>query len=413
MQTGAAQGPLAGYRVLELGSTVAGPFCGRLFADFGAEVIKIEPLEGDGIRAAGRHHRGKSLYAASILRNKDLVALDLRTARGQDIARKLAAKCDIVIENFRPGGLEKWGLGYADLARVRPDIIMVRISGVGQTGPYSQRPGYGVIAEAASGLRHLTGDPDRPPARVSIALTDYITGLYAALGAMMALNYRVRTGRGQCVDAALAECAFSLLEPHVPAYDKLGIVANRTGSGLAGSAPNNLYPTEDNSYIHIQAAQNPVFKRFAHAIGMPQLLADPRFADALARGKHIADIDAVVTAWTGSHKIAEIERVLAAADVPAGRINTVADIFADPQFRARDMIVETPDDELGTVKLTGCVPKMSLTPGRISRSGGSIGRDTRYVLGELAGVTPEEMEQLARDRVILCARSANSDQENI
>jgi crotonobetainyl-CoA:carnitine CoA-transferase CaiB-like acyl-CoA transferase len=413
MQTGAAQGPLAGYRVLELGSTVAGPFCGRLFADFGAEVIKIEPLEGDGIRAAGRHHKGKSLYAASILRNKDLVALDLRSARGQDIARKLVAKCDIVIENFRPGGLEKWGLGYADLAEIRPDIIMVRISGFGQTGPYSQRPGYGVIAEAASGLRHLTGDPDRPPARVSIALTDYITGLYAAFGAMMALNFRERTGRGQCVDAALAECAFSLLEPHVPAYDKLGIVANRTGSGLAGSAPNNLYPTQDDCYIHIQAAQNAVFKRFAHAIGMPQLLTDPRFADALARGKHVADIDAVVTTWTGSLKIAEIERILAQADVPAGRINTVADIFADPQFRARDMIVETPDDELGTVKLTGCVPKMSLTPGRITRSGGSIGRDTRNVLSELAGVTPEEMEQLIRDRIILCPRSPSDRQENI
>lgn len=401
MQTGATGGPLAGYRVLELGSTVAGPFCGRLFADFGAEVTKIEPLEGDAIRAAGRHHSGKSLYAASILRNKDLVALDLRTPRGQSIARRLAAKCDIVIENFRPGGLEKWGLGYADLAAVRPDIIMVRISGFGQTGPYSQRPGYGVIAEAASGLRHLTGDPDRPPARVSIALTDYITGLYAALGAMMALNYRERTGRGQCVDAALAECAFSLLEPHVPAFDKLGIVANRTGSGLAGSAPNNLYPTRDSSYIHIQAAQNPVFKRFVHAIGMPQLLADPRFADALARGKHIADIDAVVTGWTAAHDIADIERILEHADVPAGRINTVADIFADAQFRARDMIVETPDDELGSVKLVGCVPKLSLTPGHISRSGGRLGRDTRAVLGE-AGITPQEIDELARDHVILC-----------
>ena len=306
-----------------------------------------------------------------------------------------------MIENFRPGGLEKWGLGYADLAAVRPDIIMVRISGFGQTGPYSQRPGYGVIAEAASGLRHLTGDPDRPPARVSIALTDYITGLYAALGAMMALNYRERTGRGQCVDAALAECAFSLLEPHVPAFDKLGIVANRTGSGLAGSAPNNLYPTRDNSYIHIQAAQNPVFKRFVHAIGMPQLLADPRFADALARGKHIADIDAVVTGWTAAHDIADIERILEHADVPAGRINTVADIFADAQFRARDMIVETPDDELGSVKLVGCVPKLSLTPGHISRSGGRLGRDTRAVLGE-AGITPQEIDELARDHVILC-----------
>ena len=413
MQTGTTQGPLAGYRVLELGSTVAGPFCGRLFADFGAEVIKIEPLEGDGIRAAGRHHRGKSLYAASILRNKNLVALDLRTPQGQAITRKLAAKSDIVIENFRPGGLEKWNLGYSHLAAVRPDIIMVRISGFGQTGPYSKRPGYGVIAEAASGLRHLTGDPDRPPARVSIALTDYITGLYAALGAMMALNYRERTGRGQCIDAALAECAFSLLEPHVPAFDKLGIVANRTGSGLAGSAPNNLYPTKDGSFIHIQAAQNPVFKRFAQAIGRPELLEDSRFANALARGKHPDDIDAIVTAWTESNEIAHIERVLADADVPAARINTVADIFADQQFKARDMIVETPDDELGSVKLTGCVPKLSLTPGRIKRSGGTIGRDTRDVLAGLAGLTPEEIEQLARDKVVLCASAADQQRDPV
>lgn len=408
MQTEAAHGPLAGYRVLELGSTVAGPFCGRLFADFGAEVIKVEPLEGDGIRAAGRHHRGKSLYAASILRNKNLVALDLRTPEGQAITRKLAAKCDVVIENFRPGGLEKWGLGYADLAAIRPDIVMVRISGFGQTGPYSKRPGYGVIAEAASGLRHLTGDPDRPPARVSIALTDYITGLYAALGAVMALNHRERTGHGQCIDAALAECAFSLLEPHVPAFDKLGIVANRTGSGLAGSAPNNLYRTKDGSYIHIQAAQNPVFKRFAQAIGRPELLEDKRFVTALARGKHPDDIDAIVMAWTESNTIADIERILAEADVPAARINTVADIFADPQFKTRDMIVETPDDELGTVKLTGCVPKLSLTPGRIKRSGGGVGRDTRDVLARLAGLTQEEIAQLARDKVILCAAAADS-----
>lgn len=402
----AGTGPLSGYRVLELGSTVAGPFCGRLFADFGAEVIKIEPREGDAIRGAGRHFEGKSLYAASILRNKSLVAIDLRTPRGQELTRSLAAKCDVVIENFRPGGLEAWGLGYADLARVKPDIIMVRISGFGQTGPYSTRPGYGVICEAASGLRHITGDPDRPPSRVAVALTDYITGLYAAFGAMMALLHRSRTGEGQYVDAALAECAFSFIEPHVPAYDKLGIVANRMGSGLAGSVPNNLYPTRDGQWIHIQAAQNPVFRRFAPAIGKPELLTDERFKDAIARGRHPDELDGIVAEWTSAHTLAEVQQVLDAAEVPAMGIKTVADIFEDPHFHARGMLVDTPDEELGSVVLPGCVPKLSRTPGAVRTSGGRVGRDTRRVLTELAGLGAAELRQLETDGVVYCGPEA-------
>lgn len=395
-------GPLSGYRVLELGSTIAGPFCGRLFADFGAEVIKIEPREGDGVRSAGRQFQGKSLYAASILRNKKLISLDLRQSKGQELARKLASKCDVVIENFRPGGLEKWGLGYADLAHIRPDIIMVRISGFGQTGPYSARPGYGVICEAASGLRHITGDPDRPPARVAVALTDYITGLYAAFGAVMALMHRNRTGEGQYVDAALAEGAFSFMEPHVPAYDKLGIIANRMGSGLAGSVPNNLYPTGDGQFIHIQAAQNTVFKRFAPAIGMPELANDERFSSAIARGRHQQELDDIVTRWTNRHTLEEIRNKLDAADVPAMGINNIADIFKDAHFRARGMLAEVPDDELGTVTLAGPVPKLSRTPGAIRKSGGRIGQDTRSVLQELAGLTMADLRALEAEGVVFC-----------
>jgi len=235
--TSPPEGPLAGTRVLELGSTVAGPFCGRLLADFGAEVIKIEPAEGDAVRTMGKRFHGKSLYAASIFRNKSLVCLDLREPRGQEIARKLAAKSDVLIENFRPGGLEKWGLGYDRLSAENPGLVMVRISGFGQDGPYGQRAGYGVIGEAVSGLRHVTGDPDRPPARIAVSLTDCITGLYGAFGATLALLARGKTGRGQVVDAALYECAFSFMEPHVPAYDKLGAVAMRTGSRLPDSTP--------------------------------------------------------------------------------------------------------------------------------------------------------------------------------
>lgn len=397
----AAQGPLAGYRVLEMGSTIAGPFCGRLFADFGAEVIKIEPREGDGVRSAGKRYNGKSLYAASILRNKRLISVDLRHAKGQELVRKLVPQCDVVIENFRPGGLEKWGLGYADLSRLRPDLVMVRISGFGQTGPYSARPGYGIICEAASGLRHLTGDPDRPPARVAVALTDYITGLYAAFGATMALLHRNRTGEGQYVDAALAEGAFSFIEPHVPAFDKLGEIASRAGSGIAGSVPNNLYATADGQFVHIQAAQNTVFRRFAPAIGRPELLTDARFANAIARGQHQQELDDIVARWAGEHTLAQIRKTLDAADVPAMGINNVADIFLDPHFRERGMLAEVPDDDLGTVTLTGVVPKLSRTPGHIRNSGGRVGQDTRSVLLQM-GLSAAELQALEDEDVVYC-----------
>lgn len=395
------QGPLAGYRVLEMGSTIAGPFCGRLFADFGAEVIKIEPREGDGVRSAGKRFDGKSLYAASILRNKKLISIDLRHAKGQELVRKLVPQCDVVIENFRPGGLEKWGLGYADLSRLRPDLVMVRISGFGQTGPYSTRPGYGIICEAASGLRHLTGDPDRPPARVAVALTDYITGLYAAFGATMALLHRNRTGEGQYVDAALAEGAFSFIEPHVPAFDKLGEIASRAGSGIAGSVPNNLYATADGQFVHIQAAQNTVFRRFAPVIGRPELLTDERFVNAIARGQHQQALDDIVAHWAGEHTLAEIRKTLDAVDVPAMGINNVADIFLDPHFRERGMLAEVPDDDLGTVTLTGVVPKLSRTPGHIRKSGGRIGQDTRSVLHEM-GLSAIELQALEAEGVVYC-----------
>ena len=402
MSASAPPGPLSGYRVLEMGSTIAGPFCGRLFADFGAEVIKIEPREGDGVRSAGKQFQGKSLYAASILRNKKLISVDLRHAKGQALVRKLVPQCDVVVENFRPGGLEKWGLGYDDLSRIRPDLVMVRISGFGQTGPYSARPGYGIICEAASGLRHLTGDPDRPPARAAVALTDYITGLYAAFGAVMALLHRNRTGEGQYVDAALAEGAFSFIEPHVPAYDKLGTIANRAGAGIAGSVPNNLYPTKDGQYIHIQAAQNTVFRRFAPAIGMPELPEDARFVDAIARGRNQQELDGIVAGWTCIRTLQEIREALDAADVPAMGINNVADIFKDAHFRVRGMLVETPDDDLGTVTLAGPVPKLSRTPGVIRKSGGRIGQDTRSVLQELAGLTALELQALEAESVVFC-----------
>jgi crotonobetainyl-CoA:carnitine CoA-transferase CaiB-like acyl-CoA transferase len=376
-------GPLAGIRVLELGSTIAGPFCGRLLADFGADVIKIEPPEGDAVRSMGKRFHEKSLYAASIFRNKSLIALDLRTPQGQDAARRIAERCDVIVENFRPGALEKWGLGYDALSATNPGLVMIRISGYGQTGPYGKRPGYGIISEGMSGLRHITGDPDRPPSRVAISLTDYITGLYAAFGGVMALFARTRTGKGQVVDAALYECAFSFMEPHVPAYEKLGVVANRAASRLPDHTPNNLYATRDHQFVHIAAGSQPIFKRLAALMNRPELLDDPRYATGVARAQHEDEMDDIVAAWARGFDALELEQRLIEAEIPAGRILTIADIFRDPQYAARGMLASVPDDDLGSVTLTGVVPKLSETPGQIRWSGRRIGQDTDRILEEL------------------------------
>ncbi|MBN9427008.1 MAG: CoA transferase [Burkholderiales bacterium] len=405
----ASAGPLAGYRVLELGSTIAGPFCGRLFADFGAEVIKIEAPDGDPVRTMGSHVDGVSLYAASILRNKSLLAIDLRQAQGCELALRLAARCDVVIENFRPGTLERWGLGYDALRAANRGIVMVRISGFGQSGPYSRRAGYGVIGEALSGLRELTGDPDRPPARINTSLSDYLTGLYAAFGAMMALNLRERTGEGQVVDAALYECAFSMLEPHVPAFDKLGIVARRSGSALPGSVPNNLYRCADARYIHITAMADSVFRRLCAAMNRDELAEDPRFACAAQRVANAEAIDALIAQWTGSLTLADVEAALQCRDVPASRIYDVADIFADPHYAARGMLARVPSEELGGVTLANVVPRLLGTPGRVRQAGGAVGRDTRGVLSRLLGLSDAQIDSLADQHVIACAPSAASD----
>lgn len=405
-------GPLSGCRVLELGAIIAGPFCGRLLADFGAEVVKVEPAEGDGLRSTGKRVKGKSLYAASLLRNKKLLSIDLRTKDGQDIIKRLVPQFDIVIENFRPGNLEKWGLGYDALAQLHPGIIMVRISGYGQTGPYSPRPGYGVIAEAMSGLRHLTGDPDRPPARVGVPLTDYITGLYAAFGAMMALHHRDRTGEGQCIDAALYECAFSFVERCVPEFEKLGIVANRTGSALAGVSPNNLYRTNDGRYIHITGSYDAIFKRLAVAIGQPALVSDDRFKTTTDRARNAEAIDGILATWVAQYSLIDIERKLRDADVPASRIYTIADIFEDPHYRDREMLVTVPDDDLGSVTLAAPVPKLSRTPGVVRKSGGRVGQDTHDVLMQLGGYSREEIESLERAHVIHGAKRGGNHDEN-
>jgi len=396
-------GPLTGVRVLELGSTVAGPFCGRLLADFGAEVIKVEAAEGDTVRSMGKRFNGRSLYAASIFRNKNLISVDLRVPEGQEVVRKLVRACGVVVENFRPGALERWNLGYDTLSKINAGLVMVRISGFGQTGPYSERPGFGVIGEALSGLRHITGDPDRPPARVAVSLTDYITGLYGAFGAVMAILAQRQTGRGQYVDTALYEAAFSFMEPHIAAYDKLGAVAGRAGSRLPDSVPNNLYPTRDKSFIHIAAVGDPVFRRLLTTMLRDDLTDDPRFRGNLERAAHADEMDAIIAAWTQAHDLETLEELLHNSGVPASRIYTMADIFRDPHFAARGAIVEAPDAELGTIRMANVVPRLSETPGRVRHAGGGVvGADTGDVLRRVGGLSASEIDRLAAAGVIAC-----------
>lgn len=393
-------GPLSGLRVLELGSTVAAPFCGRLLADFGAEVIKVEPLEGDTVRTMGRRKNGHSLYAASIFRNKRLLALDLAREAGRDIVRRLAARSDVLIENFRPGRLEEWDLGYERLSGENPRLVLVRISGYGQTGPYRRRPGYGVTCEAVSGLRELTGDPDRPPSRVAVSLTDEVTGIYAAFGAMLALWRRQSSGRGQVVDAALYEAAFSLIEPHVPAYAALGAMAKRAGSRLPDNAPNNLYPSSDGGHVHLTAITPALFARLAQVMGQPQLADDARFRSAEARARNQEALDALIGKWTQRLPLRELEEKLMAAGIPAARIYRMDDIFEDPHFRERGMLVELEQPGVGTVVLPGIVPKLSDHPGGIHRAGGPIGADTHAVLRDVLGFDDARIHRLAKDKVV-------------
>jgi formyl-CoA transferase len=371
-------GPLAGLKVVEIASTIAGPACTRLLGDFGADVVKIEPPEGDPVRQMGRHLGEVSLYAASILRNKRSIVLDLKSEQDLAVARALVERCDILVENFRPGVMERLGLGFEEMSKANPGLVMVRISGYGQDGPYAERPGYGAICEAVGGVRHLTGDPDRPPARVALATTDYLSSVYAAFGALAAIRERDRSGRGQVVDVALYEAAFSQLEPAVPAYEKLGIVPKREGPNLPSMAPNSLYPTRDGAYVLIAANSNPTFERLVQLMAQPGLLADPRFATIRSRGQpaHMKALDETIAAWTAGFEGAELEAMLRQAEVPSARAYTIADIYGDPHFAARGMLQQVPHPVLGHTTQTGVVPRLSATPGRIRHTGPDLGADS-------------------------------------
>lgn len=393
---------LQGIRVLEFGSLFAGPFCTRIMADFGAEVIKIEqPNEGDLSRVWGTQYQGHGLIWPILARNKKCITLNLRLPEGQDLAKKLIQKSDVLVENFRPGTLEKWKMGYEELAKVNPGIILTRISGYGQTGPYKNRAGFGSAAGAMSGFRYLTGYPDRPPTRVGISIEDETASLFGVIGTLMALHYREKTGRGQNIDIALYEAVFALMESHVTEYFKLGTLKERTGSTLPGIAPSNLYQTKDDKWVLIAGNADNVFRRLAEAMGKPELLEDERFKTHVARGKNVEATDAIVNSWTRERTEEEILDILAKNGVPAASIYNAADIAKDPHYYARDMIVTVEDPEMGELKIPGVIPKLSLTPGQIKWTGPSkVGLHNKEVYSGILGMSEAEVEDLKTRGII-------------
>jgi len=396
------QGPLAGLRVIEMGSLIAGPFCGQVLGDFGAEVIKLEdPGVGDPMREWGRSKpKGLSPWWPVIGRNKKSVTIDLRTDEGRDIARALIAKADVVVENFRPGTLEKWGMGYETLAKTNPGLVMARVSGFGQTGPYASRAGYALVGEAMGGLRHITGEPDRPPARAGISIGDSLSGLNAALGVMMALHARQRTGKGQVVDVAIYESVLTVMENLITEYDLTGYVRERSGAVLPGIAPSNVYPTKSGELVLIGANQDTLFRRLCDLMGRPDLAEDVRYRDHAARGAHQHELDARIAAWTADQDIEDLLPRLEAAGLATGRIYRAPDMIADPQFLARESIVTTPHPVFGAVRMQNAFPKLTETPGGVRWAGPALGEHTTAVLTEVAGISAETVEALRARKVV-------------
>ena len=374
---------LHNLKVLELGQLIAGPFAGKTLADFGADVIKIEPVDGgDPLRTWRLLREGTSVWWEVQSRNKRSVALDLRTSEGQAAVRALAAQADVLIENFKPGTLEGWGLGWDVLHALNPGLIMLRISGYGQTGPFAAKAGFGVLGEAMGGLRHLTAEPGRVPVRVGVSIGDTLAALHGVIGVLTALRHReVNGGQGQMIDVALYESVFNVMESLLPEYDAFGAVRGAAGSALPGIAPSNAYACADGAYVLVAGNGDSIFRRLMRAIGRPDLETDPGLARNDGRVARVAEIDAAIGAWTAQHPIAQVIQALDAAGVPAGRIYSVADIAADPQYQAREMIVQTADADGRPLKVPGIVPKLADTPGRLRSPAPRLGQHNDEVMG--------------------------------
>ena len=402
-------GPMAGVRVLEMGQLIAGPFAARMFAEFGADVIKIEPPARDGVEGGDPLRKwrklhpddpsGTSLWWYVQARNKRSVTIDLKKPEGQEIVRQLVARADIVIENFRPGALEGWGLGWDVLSAINPGLILVRLSGYGQTGPYKDRPGFGAIAESMGGMRYVTGFPDRPPVRMNLSMGDSLAALHAVIGALMALHHRRETGKGQVVDVALYEAVFNMMESTLPEFDRYGIVRERTGTNLTGIVPSNTYPTADGKHIVIGGNGDSIFKRLMRAIGRGDLADDPSLGNNAGRGARAQELDDAISAWTSRHPLDEALAVMEQADVPSGKIYGAADMVDDPQFAARGMIEHVTLPDGTALAVPAVVPKLSVTPGQTRWVGPTLGEHTGAVLAEL-GFSTQDVERLRVDRVI-------------
>jgi len=400
-----AAGPLVGVRVLELGMLLAGPFTGRLLGDMGAEIIKIEPPgKPDPLRDWGHaRYEGRSLWWPVQSRNKKCVTLNLREERGQHLLLELVRRSDVVVENFRPGTLERWNLGFDVLTAANPKIILARVSGYGQTGPYAERAGFASVAEAMGGLRHINGFPGEAPPRTGISLGDSLAAMFATQGVLAALYRRDALGgdRGQVIDVSLMESCFALLESTVPEYDRLGIVREPAGTGLKGVAPSNIFKSRDGKWVVIGANQDSLYRRLCEVMGMPELADDPRFATHLARGDNQEEIERIIGEWTAQHDAHEIDELLNAAGVVCGPIYTIADIFEDPQYQAREMLIEHEDPEFGSFVGPGIVPKFSDTPGRVRWSGTwEEGSHNAEIYGGLLGLSEEEQAELKADGIL-------------
>lgn len=393
-------GPLAGLKVLELGQLIAGPFAAKTLADFGAEVVKIEPPgAGDPLRRWRMLKDGTSVWWQVQSRNKRSIALDLKDPAAQDIVRRLAAECDVLIENFRPGAMEGWGLGPDELLALNPRLVMLRISGYGQSGPYRDRPGFGVVAEAMGGLRHLTGEPGRVPVRVGVSIGDTLASLHGVIGILMALHDRGRTGKGQVIDVALYEAVFNCMESLLPEYSAFGAVRGPAGSAMPGIAPTNAYRCADGGYALIAGNGDSIFRRLMACIGREDLGRDPGLADNAGRVARVGELDTAIGAWAAGKTVDEVLAALDAASVPAGRIYTVADIAADPHYRAREMIAEVAMGDGSRLQVPGIVPKLSRTPGGHRRNAPELGQDTDEVLREI-GLSAEQIAALRAKGIV-------------
>lgn len=399
------KGPLAGVRVIELGQLLAGPFTAARLADFGAEVIKIEaPGKGDPMRQWGQHlYEGRGLWWPVLARNKKSVTANLREARGQELVRRLAAEADVLIENFKPGTMERWGLGPEDLHKVNPGLVIARISGYGQAGPYADRPGFASVGEAMGGLRYVNGYPDQPPPRSGISLGDTLTGIFAAQGILMALYWRdaLGGGKGQVVDASIMESCFTMMESALPEYDKLGVVRQPSGTSLAKIAPSNIYPTKDGKWVVIAANLDPLFVRLCKAMDRPEMAEDPRYAGHRARGEVQDELDALIAEWTKTMTATDLADLLTQHGVVVGPIYTIADIVDDPQYQARGMVRRFKDPVFGDIAVPGIAPQLTETAGDIAWLGPpEPGFHNKEVLGEILGISDAELEELENDGII-------------